>query len=79
MKTNEGKLLAAATMCLMLAVGACALIGDPIAEKVADVIDDYCKEPYQARQLYRDTINSELAPLGHSIEVTCIGDPAPTP
>lgn len=56
-------------------VAGCQLLGAPIAEKVADVVDDYCKEPFGARQLYRDTVNSELAAEGHSIEVSCAGDP----
>ncbi len=60
---------------LLFALSACALLGGPIAEKVADVIDDYCQEPYQARVLYRDTVNEELAAEGHSIEVRCAGDP----
>lgn len=62
-------------MLLTFAMSGCALLGGPIAEKVADVIDDYCTEPFAARQLYRDTVNQELASEGHSIEVHCAGDP----
>ena len=53
----------------------CSLLGQPIAEKVADVVDTYCDEPLSARQVYRETVNAELAAEGHSIEVTCAGDP----
>ncbi len=60
-------------------VPGCALLGEPIAEKVADVIDDYCKEPLSARQVYRDTVNRELAAEGHSVSVTCAGDPVAVP
>lgn len=61
----------------LASIGACALIGQPIAEEVAKVIDDYCQEPFSARQVYRDTVNRELAANGHSISVTCAGDPTP--
>lgn len=63
------------TTVLTLSLGACSLLGGPIAEKVADVVDDYCSEPFAARQLYRDTVNEELSAEGHSIEVKCAGDP----
>lgn len=56
---------------------ACALLGDPVAEKVAEAIDRYCEEPLGARELYRATINAELADEGHSLVVTCAGDPDP--
>lgn len=55
-------------------VSACSLIGEPIAEKVADVVDKYCEEPASARSVYRETVNAELAGEGHAIEVTCSGD-----
>lgn len=58
-------------------ISACALFGDKIAGEVANVIEDYCKEPQQARELYRDTINAELAAAGHTISVTCAGDTTP--
>lgn len=60
---------------LTVAISGCSLLGGPIAEKVAGVIDDYCTEPLSARELYRDTVNQELAAEGHSIEVRCAGDP----
>ena len=53
----------------------CALLGQPIADKVADAIDSYRNEPLNACQAYRDAINDELADAGHRIEVTCAGDP----
>ena len=64
-------------MLLVLAALAsgCAFLGQPIADKVADAIDSYCNEPLNARQVYRDAINDELADDGHRIEVTCAGDP----
>jgi len=53
----------------------CSLLGQPIAERVADVIDTYCEEPFSARQVYAETVNAELAVDGHSIDVDCSGDP----
>lgn len=58
-----------------IALGGCTLFGEPIAEKVADVVDRYCEEPYSQRLVYRETVNAELAGEGHSIDVTCNGDP----
>lgn len=63
-------------ICSLAALGACSIVGEPIAGEVANVITEYCeREPYQARTLYRDTINAELAGDGHDITVTCAGDP----
>jgi hypothetical protein len=54
----------------------CSLVGKPIAEEVADVVSEYCeREPLQARELYRASINDELADRGHSVSVRCAGDP----
>ena len=63
------------TIAVAMLIGACTLFGEPIAEKVADVIDRYCEEPYSQRQVYRETVNAELAGEGHAIDVTCNGDP----
>ena len=65
------------TRLLVLAalLGGCSIFGDPIAEKVADAVDRYCEEPFSQRQVYRETINAELAGEGHSVTVTCNGDP----
>lgn len=52
----------------------CSIFGEKIAGEVASVIDDYCKEPQQAREVYRASINAELAQDGHAILVTCAGD-----
>ncbi len=52
----------------------CALLGEPVADKVAGAIDRYCDEPQNARALFREMINAELALEGHSIIVTCNGD-----
>ena len=65
----------AALLGVYLIVAGCTLLGQPIADKVADAIDSYCNEPLTARQVYRDAINDELADDGHRIEVTCAGDP----
>ena len=65
-------------VCVVFAVAVlpgCALIGEPVAEKVAEVIDRYCEEPYLERLLFRETINDKLGLEGHSIEVICFGDP----
>lgn len=58
-------------------IGGCSLLGDPVAEKVAGVIDKYCDEPQGARDLYRATINEELSAEGHTITVVCAGDTPP--
>ena len=63
---------------LILTLSGCALLGQPVAEKVAKAVDTYCEEPYQARQLYRRTVNGELAAAGHSVVITCAGDPRVT-
>jgi len=55
----------------------CSILGQPVAEKVASAVDKYCEEPYSARQLYRTTVNEELALEGHTVTVTCFGDPDP--
>ena len=62
---------------LVLASG-CSVLGEPVAEKVADAIDKYCEEPFNQRQVYRESINAELLGEGHSIAVTCSGDPSAT-
>lgn len=59
---------------LALLISGCSIFGDKIAEEVARGIDDYCKEPQQARELYRAQVNAELAQDGHSITVVCAGD-----
>lgn len=52
----------------------CSVLGTPAAEKIADVVDGYCaSEPYEQRQVYRDTINANTD--GHIINVHCAGDP----
>lgn len=52
----------------------CSVIGQPAAEKLAPLVNEYCeREPFSARQLYRETINAELD--GHKIAVHCAGDP----
>lgn len=63
-----------AILSLAALTSACGIIGEPIAEKVADVVDRYCEEPEQARNLYRATINAELDAEGHQICVDCAGD-----
>lgn len=58
-------------------LSACSMVGTPIAERVAPVIAEYCaREPYPARQFYRQMINAELATEGHRVSVDCAGDPA---
>lgn len=61
----------------LVALPGCSLLGDPIADKVADAVDRYCEEPQGARDLYRATINEELASEGHTIAVVCNGDTPP--
>ncbi len=57
----------------------CALFSQPVAEKVADAVDKYCQEPYSYRQIYRNTVNSQLLTTGHIVHVHCLGDPTTTP
>ena len=64
-------------LCAVLAVSGCSIFGEKIAGEVANAIDDYCKEPQNQREVYRDAINDELAADGHSISVTCSGDITP--
>ena len=60
---------------VLFGVSGCALIGDPIAEKVAKVVIKYCEEPYGARQTYRQSINAQLDAHGHTLHAHCAGDP----
>ena len=57
-----------------LTLNGCALFGDKVAEEVARAIDDYCKEPQQARELYRSQVNAALEADGHEIIISCNGD-----
>lgn len=61
-----------------IAQGCAALIA-PVAEKVAIAVERYCEEPLSYRQIYRNTVNSELATTGHVVHVHCSGDPPSTP
>ena len=47
------------------------------ADQLAKGVRIYCDEPYQARLVVRDTVNRSLAADGHSVTVTCAGDPQP--
>lgn len=60
----------------LFVLSGCALIGDPIAEKVAKVVIKYCEEPFGARQTYRQSINAQLDTHGHTLHAHCAGDPA---
>lgn len=61
--------------CAAFLLSGCSLFGG-VVEKIADTVDDYCtKEPYSQRQVYRESINEELQPKGHSVNVQCNGDP----
>lgn len=54
----------------------CGLLTSKVAEEVAPLVEDYCEsESFAQRRVYRDTINAELAESGHSVEITCAGDP----
>lgn len=55
----------------------CALIGDPIAERVAKTVEKYCGEPLSYRTIYANTVNSHLTQTGHVVHVHCAGDPTP--
>lgn len=58
-------------------VSGCALFGSGLADQVADAVGEYCKQPYAARLIVRETVNAALAADGHSIVLTCAGDVAP--
>lgn len=60
-------------------VQGCAALIAPVAEKVAVAVERYCEEPLSYRQIYRNTVNSELTATGHVVHVHCSGDPPTTP
>jgi hypothetical protein len=60
-------------------VQGCAALVAPVAEKVAIAVERYCEEPLSYRQIYRNTVNSELTATGHVVHVHCSGDPPTTP
>lgn len=65
-----------------MALGAlpgCAVLGGAVAEKVATAVEKYCEEPLSYRELYRNTVNSQLSGTGHVVHVHCSGDPTPSP
>lgn len=53
----------------------CTVLGGAVAEKVATAVEKYCEEPYSYRQIYRNTVNSQLVVTGHTVHVHCAGDP----
>lgn len=53
----------------------CAILAQPVAGKVASAVEKYCEEPYSYRQIYRNTVNSQLIVSGHTVHVHCAGDP----
>ena len=59
---------------LAFVISGCSVFGQRISEEVADVVDKYCEEPQNAREVYREQVNAELSQYGHSIQVTCAGD-----
>lgn len=69
--------LQAVAVTLILVAGGCALFGSGLADQVADAVGEYCKQPYAARLVVRETVNAALAADGHSIVLTCAGDVAP--
>ena len=60
-------------------VQGCAVLTGQVAEKVAIAVERYCEEPLSYRQVYRNTVNSELATTGHVVHVHCSGDPPSPP
>ena len=61
-------------LALAVLISACSIFGEPAAEKVADAIDKYCEEPFSQREVYRETVNRNVAAEGHAILITCAGD-----
>ena len=59
---------------IIASLSGCAFVA-PAADKIADGVRIYCQEPANSRAIVRDTINRELAADGHSVRVTCAGDP----
>lgn len=59
------------------ALTGCAILAQPVAEKVASAVEKYCEEPYSYRQIYRNTVNSQLIVSGHTVHVHCADDPTP--
>lgn len=52
----------------------CSILGQPAAGKIADGVDIYCSEDFDARVLYRKKVNEALAGEGHTIRIDCAGD-----
>ena len=46
-----------------------------INKNIVRGVNAYCNEPYADRQLVRSLVNASLVESGHSIAVTCEGDP----
>jgi len=57
----------------------CALISGPVAETIASGVEKYCDEPLGYREIYRNTVNAQLAHTGHLVHVHCAGDPVAEP
>ena len=60
-----------------LAAQSCAVLGQPIAEKIASAVEKYCEEPLSYREVYRNTVNAQLVDTMHEVHVHCAGDPRP--
>lgn len=68
---NKTKCAIVTVTLIALFLQGCAAIN----ENVVRGVNAYCNEPYADRQLTRALINNALAESGHSVAVTCSGDP----
>ena len=79
MKANMFLVASVVYCVLVLSIASGCAIFSPVAEKIASGIEKYCQEPYSFRQVYANTVNSQLTASGHVVHVHCLGDPPPTP
>lgn len=60
---------------MMTTLAGCAIFNEEVTPRVAKAVRLYCGEPFDVRQVVRKEVNRELAQDGHSVAVTCAGDP----
>lgn len=58
---------------ILISLSACSTFATKAGPQIAKGVNRYCAEPYQERQLVKQTVNDSIAP--NKIAVTCAGDP----
>lgn len=71
----DAALIVAAILTVGVAVGACALIAQPL-ERIGDAVNAYCRESATDRNALQAVVNERTKP--HRVAVQCAGDPQPT-